>query len=63
MRDHEQALDTIAREELGVDPDELGGSLVTGRSILYSGTRQLLFGIAAAGVTFAIGSLINATVA
>ena len=26
MQDHEVALDTLAREELGIDPDELGGS-------------------------------------
>ena len=114
MSDRERALDTMAREELGIDPGELGGSpwvaagssfalfcvgaimpvlpflflsgttavvtslllsgvallgigaaitLVTARSVLYSGVRQLAFGLAAAGVTFGIGSLINATVA
>lgn len=26
MRDHDQALDTLAREELGIDPKELGGN-------------------------------------
>lgn len=26
MPDHDTALDTLAREELGIDPDELGGS-------------------------------------
>jgi VIT1/CCC1 family predicted Fe2+/Mn2+ transporter len=26
MRDHDTALDTLAREELGIDPEELGGS-------------------------------------
>jgi len=104
------ALDTLAREELGIDPDELGGSawvasltsfflfaagaiipvspffflsgakgvvasaaasavglyvigaaitLVTGRSALWSGFRQVLFGLAAAGITFGVGHLIG----
>lgn len=104
------ALDTLAREELGIDPTELGGSpwtaaiasfflfalgaifpvapyfflagspavlaslalsgavlfligagttLFTGRGVVFSGTRQLLIGYAAAGVTFAIGHLIG----
>jgi VIT1/CCC1 family predicted Fe2+/Mn2+ transporter len=26
MRDHDKALDTLTREELGIDPDELGGN-------------------------------------
>jgi VIT1/CCC1 family predicted Fe2+/Mn2+ transporter len=106
----DMALDTLAREELGIDPKELGGSpweaaaasfflfalgalipvspfllwqgmaairialgvsalglfgigaaitLVTGKSIWSSGARQLFFGLAAAGVTFAIGHLIG----
>ena len=106
----EKALDTLVREELGIDPKELGGSpweasvasfalfafgalipvlpfliwqetaairialgvsafglfgigaaitLVTGKSIWASGARQLLFGLAAAGVTFGIGHLIG----
>ena len=105
------ALETLAREELNVDPAELGGSaweaalasfflfslgaiipiipytfltgiagivlsmafsavglfavgaaitLFTGRSVLYSGFRQVLFGMAAAGVTYVIGRLIGA---
>jgi VIT1/CCC1 family predicted Fe2+/Mn2+ transporter len=104
------ALDTLAREELNVDPDELGGSawvaasmsfllfsigaivpvlpyfftggatavvvsvllslvalfgigagitLITGRSALFSGGRQVIFGIAAAAITFAVGRLIG----
>jgi VIT1/CCC1 family predicted Fe2+/Mn2+ transporter len=114
MADREHALDTLAREELGIDPEELGGSaweaagmsfvlfaigailpvapfafltgvdavivsvglsavalfvigaaitLFTGRSVLYSGSRQLLFGLAAAGLTYAIGHLIGVTLA
>jgi vacuolar iron transporter family protein len=104
------ALDTLVREELGIDPNELGGSawvaagtsfmlfaigaifpvapyfglsgiaalavslaasgaalfmigagtsLFTGRGVWFSGTRQLLIGLAAAGVTFGIGRLIG----
>ena len=113
MADHERALDTMAREELGIDPHDLGGSpwvaagssfalfcagaivpvlpftflagtaavvaslvlsglalfaiggaitLVTSRPVLRSGMRQLLFGLIAAGITFAIGSLIDTAV-
>jgi len=110
ISDHNTALDTLAREELGLDPAELGGSsweaaiasfclfvmgsvapllpffflqgshaivaslaastvalfligfaitLMTGRSVLFTGTRQVLIGLAAAGVTFGIGHLIE----
>jgi VIT1/CCC1 family predicted Fe2+/Mn2+ transporter len=113
MTDEQSALDAMAREELGLDPSELGGSpysaasssfllfalgaivplipyfftsgtaavvgailcaalglfgigaaitLLTGRSVLYSGTRQLVFGLLAAGVTFGLGRLIGAAV-
>ncbi|NEQ28222.1 MAG: rubrerythrin family protein [Microcoleus sp. SIO2G3] len=113
MRDRTQALDTMAREELGIDPDELGGSpwtaaitsfclftlgaivpvapfifaqgtiavtlslifsglalfaigagitLLTGRSIWFSGIRQVIFGFIAAGITFAIGRLIGVSI-
>jgi vacuolar iron transporter family protein len=114
MTDREHALDTLAREELGIDPEELGGSaweaafasfflfaagavvpvipftflsgaaaiaasaafsavalflmgaaitLFTGRSVLVSGARQLLFGLVAAGVTFLVGHLLGVTIA
>lgn len=107
------ALDTLAREELGVDPDELGGSaweaaatsfvlfavgaiipvlpfifldglvavgaslllsaiglfvigagitLLTGRSVLFSGSRQVLFGLLAAALTYAVGRLIGVSI-
>ncbi|GAB4502514.1 MAG: hypothetical protein Fur0035_20660 [Anaerolineales bacterium] len=107
------ALDTLAREELGIDPGELGGSaweaaytsfflfaigaiipvtpfiflsgmtavivsviisalglfgigaaitLMTGRSVLYSGTRQVLFGLTAAALTYGIGRLIGVSI-
>jgi vacuolar iron transporter family protein len=110
----ETALDTLAREELGIDPDDLGGSpwtaaiasfflfalgaifpvapflfvagstavlaslalsgadlfligagttLFTGRGALFSGMRQLAIGLAAAGVTFALGRLIGISIA
>lgn len=110
----ETALDTLAREELAIDPEELGGSaweaaitsfllfavgavvpvlpfvwlagnaavltsvavsavalfgigaaitLLTGRSVLHSGTRQLLFGLAAAALTYGVGRLIGVSLA
>jgi len=113
IRDPSNALDTLAREELGIDPEELGGSaleaavtsfalfalgaivpvipflllggsravmvslaastvalfgigaaitLLTGRSVLYTGARQLVFGYGAAGVTYGIGRLIGISV-
>ncbi len=113
MADSDNVLDTLAREELGIDPGELGGSaweaaitsfflffvgavapvapflflsgpvaiatslaasglalfligaaitLLTGRGMLISGLRQLVIGIAAAGVTFGIGHLIGVSV-
>jgi vacuolar iron transporter family protein len=113
MRDPEAALDTKVREELGLDPDELGSpwgaalgsftafavgaavplvpflvargnpavaaaliasflslfavgvavSLLTGRSALFSGARQVLIGAAAATVTYLIGTFIGVQVA
>jgi VIT1/CCC1 family predicted Fe2+/Mn2+ transporter len=111
MTDEQGALDAMVREELGLDPSNLGGSpysaggssfilfglgaiiplipyffmsgtaavvaaivsaalglfvigslisLLTGRNALYSGTRQLVFGLLAAGVTFGLGHLIGA---
>jgi VIT1/CCC1 family predicted Fe2+/Mn2+ transporter len=110
MQNHAVALDTLSREELGIDPEELGGSawiaggtsfflfsigaivpvipfiltdgmravylslllsgvalfligagitLLTGRSVLFSGFRQVIFGFAAAGITFGIGRLLG----
>ena len=37
-------------------------TLFTGRSVLFSGGRMLVFGLAAAGVTFAIGKVIGVNV-
>jgi VIT1/CCC1 family predicted Fe2+/Mn2+ transporter/rubrerythrin len=112
FQDPETALDTLVREELGLDPDELGSpwgaaagsfaafavgavipvvpyligsgpaafvatlalslaalfavgagvSLLTGRSTLFSGARQVGIGAAAAGVTFVVGHLLGVTV-
>lgn len=111
MRDPELALETHAREELGIDPNELGSpeaaaassfasfaagaviplipwfflrggvavltSLVagavaafaigaalagfTGRSVVRSGVRQLAIAVVAAGVTYALGSVVGFT--
>ncbi len=110
----ETALDTLVREELGIDKEALGGSawkaaiasfllfsfgaiipvfpfffltgsvatytsiiagtiglfmigvsitLFTGRSALYSGLRQVIFGIIAASITYGIGRLIGVSLA
>ena len=37
-------------------------TLFTGRSVWFSGFRQVLFGLAAAAVTFGIGKLIGVSV-
>jgi len=109
----EAALDVLGREELGIDPDELGGSaltaaatsfalfafgalipvlpffffsgnqavlgaliisalglfgigaaitLFTGKGVLLSGTRQLLLGLAAAGLTYGLGHLLGVAI-
>jgi len=108
IADKDSALDTLVREELGINPDDLGGSAIgaaassflvflvgamvpampmflvskdwqvpaslissgvglfllgaaiaifTGKHPLVSGLRQLLIGMAAAGVTFGVGRL------
>jgi vacuolar iron transporter family protein len=112
FEDPERALDQLIREELGLDPDELGSpygaafgsfvafalgafvpvapylagsgvvafgvaialslvalfavgagvSLLTGRSALFSGARQVGIGAAAAIVTFIVGTLIGVSV-
>ena len=114
MAKPQTALETLAREELGIEPGDLGGSpwqaagtsaalfsvgaivpvfpffflsantavfaslacsavalfligagitLLTGRSVWYSGVRQLLFGIVAAGLTYGVGRLLGARIA
>ncbi len=113
FRDKEAALDTLIREELGLDPDQLGSpwgaafgslvafaagaavpvlpylvasgavafvvsivlslaamfvvgiaiSLLTGRSALFSGARQVGIGALAAAVTFLVGRVIGVAVA
>jgi VIT1/CCC1 family predicted Fe2+/Mn2+ transporter/rubrerythrin len=111
--DRETALDTLVREELGLDPDELGSpwsaaagsfiafgigaaipvipylfggggvvfalalvlslaalfvvgagvSLLTGRSAVFSGLRQVAIGAGAAAVTYLVGTLVGVSVA
>jgi VIT1/CCC1 family predicted Fe2+/Mn2+ transporter len=113
MADPEIALDTKVREELGLDPDQLGSpwgaaassflaftvgafvplvafivtsgrpafigalvlsgaalftvgaavSLFTGRSLVFSGLRQVGIGAAAATVTYGVGAVIGVTIA
>jgi VIT1/CCC1 family predicted Fe2+/Mn2+ transporter len=114
MMDEGKALKTLAQEELGINPEDLGGSpweaagmsfglfavgailpvipftcltgmpaviaslgvsaaalfvigaaitLFTGRNALYAGSRQLLVGLAAAGLTYGIGRLLGVTLA
>jgi VIT1/CCC1 family predicted Fe2+/Mn2+ transporter len=113
MADRTSALDALAREELGIDPAELGGSawvaaatsfalfaigaivpvlpflflsdpsavlanvlvstialfligaaitLLTGRSVLVSGMRQAVFGLAAAPLTWGVGRIIGVAI-
>jgi vacuolar iron transporter family protein len=113
MRNPETALDTLARDELGINPEDLGGSaweaaitsfclfaigailpvipylflvgniaimisaivsaiglfgigaastLFTGRTILYSGMRQVSFGLAAAAITFFVGHFLGVSI-
>ena len=114
MAHKDEALDTLVREEIGVNPKELGGSawsaaaasffvfmigaifpvipffmlggntaviaslvvsalalytigavtsLFTGRSVIFSGLRQLAIGLAAAAVTFGLGRLLGLSIA
>lgn len=113
MRDKDAALDTLTREELGIDPSELGGSpgraaassfllfalgafvpvlpfllahgtravalcvgasglvlaligtatsLFNGRSAWFSALRQIVFGCAAAAVTYGTGVLLGVSI-
>jgi VIT1/CCC1 family predicted Fe2+/Mn2+ transporter len=111
LSDHEMALETLTREELGMSRDEAGNpwvaalasllmfatgaiiplipwffgggspaailsvifgaiglfglgaaiTLFTGRSAWYSGSRQMLQGVASAGIAYLIGSAVGAT--
>ena len=40
-----------------------GTTLFTGRGVLFSGARQLLTGIGAAGITFLLGKLLGVAIA
>ncbi|EGO65607.1 VIT1/CCC1 transporter family protein [Acetonema longum] len=114
MANPDTALDALARDELGINPEELGGSaweaavtsfllfavgailpvfpylflvgqtavlasaalsavglfaigaattLFTGRPVLMSGLRQVLFGLVAAAVTYLVGHMIGVNIA
>ena len=114
LENKQSAIQTLAREELGIDPEEMGGSaweaaitsfllftlgaiipvipftflsgssavllsialsviglfllgavitLFTGKSVLFSGMRMVIFGLLAAAVTFGIGHLIGTSIA
>lgn len=114
MTSKEAALDTLVREEIGINPKDLGGSawsaaiwsffvfmigatfpvapffflstgaailaslgasaaalfsigaltsLFTGRSVVFSGARQLCIGLGAAAVTFLLGRLLGVSIA
>jgi len=39
-----------------------GITLLTGRSVLYSGVRQIMFGFGAAAITYGIGRLIGVAI-
>ncbi len=113
MSNRDTAIDAMAREELGIDPSELGGSawgaaitsfflfafgaivpvspffftdlqtgvilsvvlstvalffigaaitLFTGRSAVFSGVRQVIFGLGAAGLVYLIGKAVGVTI-
>lgn len=114
MQNSQSALETMTREELGIDPSELSGSpwqaaltsfvlfafgaivpvlpfmfasgqtavvlsivfstialfvvggaitLFTGRSVLFSGMRQVIFGLVAAALVYGVGRLLGVTMA
>ena len=114
MSNPDTALESLTREELGIDPNELGGSaweaaitsfllfsmgavvpvlpfffasgqlalalsvafstvalftvgaaitLFTGRTVLFSGLRQVVFGLVAAALTFGIGRAVGVSLA
>ena len=113
LKNKTTALDTLVREELGINPEDLGGSawaaaassflvfsvgalvpvlpflalrssaavaasisasaaalflvgagtsLFTGRGAIFSGARQLVFGVVAAAATYGVGRLVGAAV-
>jgi hypothetical protein len=53
---------SIAFSTIGLFIIGAGITLFTGRSILFSGFRQVVFGLTAAGITYAIGLLIGGSV-
>jgi len=53
----------IANPAVGLFIVGAGITLFTGRSVAYSGVRQVLFGLAAVAITFGIGRLIGGNLA
>jgi VIT1/CCC1 family predicted Fe2+/Mn2+ transporter len=53
---------SIAFSTMGLFLIGAGITLFTGRSVLFSGFRQVIFGLIAAGITYGIGLLIGVTV-
>jgi len=53
---------SIAFSAVGLFLIGAGITLFTGRSVLFSGFRQVIFGLIAAGITYGIGLLIGVTV-
>ena len=49
-----------AREALGLFAIGAAITVITGRNALYSGLRQVLFGVVAATITFGVGRLVGA---
>jgi len=50
---------SLALSAVGLFGIGAGMTLLTGRSVLYSGARQLLVGLGAAALTFAVGRLLG----
>ncbi len=53
---------SIAMSTVGLFAIGAAITLFTGKSFLYSGMRQVIFGLAAAAITFGIGKLIGVTI-
>ena len=50
---------SLAASSVGLFTIGAGITLLTGRSVWFSGTRQVLVGLGAAALTYAIGRLIG----
>jgi VIT1/CCC1 family predicted Fe2+/Mn2+ transporter len=54
---------SVAASVFGLFAIGAGITLMTGRNLFFSGGRQMLFGMAAAALTFVIGRLIGVSLA